>query len=771
MNFIAKNEAHVEKMVGDKAVQSFFLNLKETNRLVNLGIRNIFLPAFLLWVSHSFAQKDSLQSVLQSLPDDKARVSLLCDESTRIMFTDNTNAKELATQALELSNRIDYNLGKIESIHQLGQCHYAISDFDVAIQYSLESLEMAEKVDSKKWISENLCSIGLINMNRENFDQALDNLKKSYEISKTLDDEALYGRVINSLGVCYWEKGDYENAIIYFEESLEFETTAELDSGRIAVRYNNVGITNFYLGKYDEAQKQLRTAIAWSTSENIQHIKGLSINNLGKVHTALKKYTIADSLLLTAYDILEVYGNHRLRAFNLEDLIEYNVAIENYQQAFSYQQTLMAINDSILNESKDRDMANLLTRYDAEKKDREILKQQLDLERQQQNVNIYIAIIGFFVMFLLTLGYFLTRLRKNNAMLESSKQELARQNVDLADTMDELVRTQSHLIHSEKMATLGTLFAGIAHEINTPLGAIKASAESMISSYDQGLEEVKNVIAILSTEELLSFFSLMQKGIQIYNYQSSSEERKLRKQLTEQLEADKIENADDCATYLASIGIDSGLERYEGLLRHPENLLILKAVELITIQGRLSKNILMAANKTNRMIYAMRTYSFKGGGEMSDTDIKETIETALILYNNRLKKGVETVKTYNDEPLFVSCYPDEITQVWVNLIHNALDAMESSGKLAIDINQHNGSMVQISISDTGSGISTEDQKQIFDPFFTTKRKGEGTGLGLDIVKRIIDKHEGQIDFQSNLNEGTTFNVYLKKNKASETSES
>lgn len=771
MNFIAKNEAHVEKMMGDKAVQSFFLNLKETNRLVNLGIRNIFLPAFLLWVSYSFAQNDSLNRNLQTLPDEKASVSLLCDESARIMFTDNVNAKELATQALEISNKIDYVEGKIESIHQLGLCHYSVSDFDLAAQFFLEAREMAEKIENKKWVAESFCSIGLVNMNRDNFDVAIDFMHQAYDISKTLEDDPLYGRIINALGVCYWENGDYENAIIYFEEALTFETEAEIDSGRIAVRHNNVGITNYYLGKYEKAKEQLITAISWSTNDDFIHYRGLSLNNLGKVHTAQKKFDIADSLLQLAYKILTENGNHRLQAFNLEDLIEYNVATNNYPKAFEYQQKLMAINDSILNEAKDRDIANLMARYDAERKDREILKQQLDLERQQQNVNIYIAIIGFFVIFLLTLGYFLTRLRKNNAMLESSKQELARQNVDLADTMDELVRTQSHLIHSEKMATLGTLFAGIAHEINTPLGAIKASAESMISSYDQGLEEVKNVISILSTEELLSFFSLMQKGIQIYNYQSSSEERKLRKQLTEQLEADNIENADDCATYLASIGIDSGLERYDGLLKHPENLLILKAVELITIQGRLSKNILMAANKTNRMIYAMRTYSFKGGGEMSDTDIKETIETALILYNNRLKKGVETVKTYNDEPLFVSCYPDEITQVWVNLIHNALDAMESSGKLAIDINQHNGSMVQISISDTGSGISTEDQKQIFDPFFTTKRKGEGTGLGLDIVKRIIDKHEGQIDFQSNLNEGTTFNVYLKKNKASETSES
>ncbi len=729
-----------------------------------MGKLNILLLVLCLHGHLAFTQlNDSLSAVLKRLPDDKARISFLCGESERLMFINNDLSITLAKEALSKSREINYDEGVTESLHQLGLCYYTISDFDVATQYFVESLTLAEQVDNQKWIAENLCSIGLVNMNREKFDVALDEMHKALELTRYLNDNKLYGRIINSLGVCYWEAEDYQNALRYFEEALQFESDAAIDSGRVAVRYNNIGITNYYLGNYYEAQQNLNTAIEWAKNDDFEHYRGLSINNLGKLHTALKKYDIADSLLRKANKILKEKGHFRLRAFNLEDMIEYNVAINNYEEAFRLQQELIGVYDSIFNEARDRDVANLMARYDAEKKDRALLKQQLDLERQQKNVNIFIAITIFFVLFLLSLGYFISRLRKNNQLLESSKQELAKQNVDLAETMDELVRTQSHLIHSEKMATLGTLFAGIAHEINTPLGAIKASAESMITSYDQGLDEIMEIVELLPNPQLLSFFRLMKEGIKFDTYQTSSEERKLRKELVEKLKQTKAENIEECAVYLASMGIEE-IDTYVDLLSHSENVRILKAAESITIQGRLSKNILMAANKTNRMIYAMRTYSFKGGGEMSETNIKETIDTALILYNNRLKKGVETIKHYDDQPVFVSCYPDEITQVWVNLIHNALDAMDSKGQLSIDIKNNNGSMIQVSISDTGTGISEEDKQQIFDPFFTTKRKGEGTGLGLDIVKRIVDKHEGQIDFVSNLDKGTTFNVYLQKKK-------
>jgi len=130
----------------------------------------------------------------------------------------------------------------------------------------------------------------------------------------------------------------------------------------------------------------------------------------------------------------------------------------------------------------------------------------------------------------------------------------------------------------------------------------------------------------------------------------------------------------------------------------------------------------------------------------------------LTLYHNQLKHGVEVTRCYAELPT-VPCYPDELNQIWTNLIHNALQAMQYQGHLEIET-AWEGTQVRISIRDSGPGIPEAIQGKIFEPFFTTKASGEGSGLGLDIVKKIVEKHQGRITMRSVLGEGATFSVYL-----------
>jgi len=119
---------------------------------------------------------------------------------------------------------------------------------------------------------------------------------------------------------------------------------------------------------------------------------------------------------------------------------------------------------------------------------------------------------------------------------------------------------------------------------------------------------------------------------------------------------------------------------------------------------------------------------------------------------------VEVIRKYAETPQ-IYCFPDELSQVWTNLIHNALQAMDNQGFLTIQttVVDHN---IVVSITDTGNGIPDEIKERIFEPFFTTKPIGEGSGLGLDIVKKIVAKHDGKIELFSQLGTGTTFNVIL-----------
>jgi signal transduction histidine kinase len=129
----------------------------------------------------------------------------------------------------------------------------------------------------------------------------------------------------------------------------------------------------------------------------------------------------------------------------------------------------------------------------------------------------------------------------------------------------------------------------------------------------------------------------------------------------------------------------------------------------------------------------------------------------LILYQNSFKQNVKLIKQYDSLPL-IMCYADEINQVWMNLIHNALQAMHYKGTLKIAVTQQNN-QVAVSITDSGEGIADEIKNRIFEPFFTSKPLGEGTGLGLDIVKQIVEKHNGRILVASKAGE-TTFTVFL-----------
>jgi signal transduction histidine kinase len=141
-------------------------------------------------------------------------------------------------------------------------------------------------------------------------------------------------------------------------------------------------------------------------------------------------------------------------------------------------------------------------------------------------------------------------------------------------------------------------------------------------------------------------------------------------------------------------------------------------------------------------------------------NIVEYLETVLTLYRNEFKKGVQVVKNYTDIPDII-CYPDQLNQVWTNLISNAIHAMNNQGTLTFDVGQEN-SEVKVSITDTGSGIDPSIKDKIFEPFFTTKPRGEGTGLGLDIIKKIVDKHQGRIELTS-VPHCTTFTIYLPIN--------
>ena len=224
-----------------------------------------------------------------------------------------------------------------------------------------------------------------------------------------------------------------------------------------------------------------------------------------------------------------------------------------------------------------------------------------------------------------------------------------------------------------------------------------------------------------------------------------------------------VENAQFLSDRLVQLGIyeiSPVLEKLSAL-EHFDKL-VMVAYNILN-QQRSNQTIQLAVDKASRIVKALKTYLHSSNSEeMEPINLRDNLETVLTIYHNRLKQGVEVIKNYEDVHE-VYGFPEQLNQVWTNLLVNAVQAMNNNGILTIGI-KNEDNFVTVSFKDTGKGIPLEIQSKIFEPFFTTKASGEGSGLGLDIIKRILKEHAATISFDSVAGEGTTFYVKLPISK-------
>jgi len=291
------------------------------------------------------------------------------------------------------------------------------------------------------------------------------------------------------------------------------------------------------------------------------------------------------------------------------------------------------------------------------------------------------------------------------------EQRVEERTQDLTEALQALKQTQSQLIQSEKMSSLGQLVSGIAHEVNNPINFIHGNLKHA-DEYSQNLLTL----------------------IRLYQQQ------------------------------------------------YPQPPLVVQtyteAIDLAFLQEDLPKllaSMQMGTERIRQIVLSLRNFSRLDEAEMKPVDLHEGIENTLLILNGRLKQGIHVIKEYGSLPL-VDCYPAQLNQVFMNLIANAIDALEESQNAAVaysmgnarpsapsitirtgQVDQHH---ISVQICDNGSGIAPDVQAKLFDPFFTTKAVGKGTGLGLSICYQIIEKHQGTIKVVSAIGQGTEFSILL-----------
>ncbi len=326
-----------------------------------------------------------------------------------------------------------------------------------------------------------------------------------------------------------------------------------------------------------------------------------------------------------------------------------------------------------------------------------------DAQGDGERYRIYL--IAYAGALLILIGWLLSRLAVSYRLLESRVVERTR---ELSSALHQLKESESQLIQTEKMSSLGQMVAGIAHEINTPLAYVKNSLGSVAGK----LPDVKQLI--VETNKLLR---LMEDG--------SPDPARLQ------------------AKY-ASV---------RGMVHH------FAEQQALAELGQLANDGLYGIEQISEIVLNLKNFSRLDRSKVSSFNLNEGLDSALILAKHELKR-LTVNRQFGDIPA-ITCSPSQLNQVFLNLINNASQAIESgTGEITLITRMEGVDHVAVEIADNGKGIPPEIMSKIFDPFFTTKAVGKGTGLGLSISYKIIEQHGGSISVDSTVGKGTRFTIVL-----------
>ena len=316
------------------------------------------------------------------------------------------------------------------------------------------------------------------------------------------------------------------------------------------------------------------------------------------------------------------------------------------------------------------------------------------------------ALIGYGICLLGALLFFGVQIRKNFISLE---QQVADRTQEIKEAFDNLQESQEQLIQSEKMASLGQMVAGVAHEINTPLGYVTSNIETL----KYNLNDIEVVINELGDA-----------------YQSAQKPNKDNKEITAKMV--KV------------------LKSYQRL----------EAGELTTESNQLLNDGEYGLSEISKLVVGLKDFARLDRQNTEQVCLHGCVDSSVTIASNHIRENnVTVVKNYSETPE-ISCFPSKLNQLFLNIITNACQAMGSAGgELEISIEPVLNNIV-VSFKDQGTGMDEETQQKMFDPFFTSKEIGKGTGLGMSIAFKIIEAHNGSIDVQSKLGEGTTVSITL-----------
>jgi signal transduction histidine kinase len=632
-------------------------------------------------------QTDSLLNRLESVSGEE-KIGILKDLCWENRYSHPEEALRYGLEALTLVKEFE-SYGHEANIHNyLGIVQRNVGNHAMALEYFLNARRIAQATNNQEDLAYAFNNIGDIQNLEGNYGQALKYELQALDIFESLGDSLGVSYVCHQIALAYTNMYQYLNALEYHKRAMNIRT---LSGNRAGVAYSCISIGETYLNLGDhveslkclENSREIFTELGddFGLSQTYHHL-GLYYKKTGQTAEALHFFTEALKLGRETGSQLRV----RNAAGELSEIYaDQQLFREAYEMHILYKETY----DSLYQEENLVKITQLVLQNEFEQRE---LLQLAEIQKQKQVRNYLILSIGLVIILVLVIlnRYFIKR--KANIVLEKQKEELNQ-------TLFHLTQAQSQLVQSEKMASLGQVTAGVAHELNNPLNFVSTSVKPLRRNMEDLMSIIEKYDAVIEENKLAGTFSEVEKYKQTVDYAYLLKETK-----------DLLE------------GVNEGASRSENIVK------------------------------------GLRTFSRLDENEFKAVDIHEGIDSTLLLLSNQLKDRISVHKNYGPVPL-VDGLPGKLNQVFMNILSNSIQAIQGEGEITITTGR-SGDQARISIKDSGEGMSDEVREHIFEPFFTTRAVGKGTGLGLSITYSIIEEHHGSIDVESAPGSGTEFIIKL-----------
>ncbi|MEM9917617.1 MAG: tetratricopeptide repeat protein [Bacteroidota bacterium] len=582
-----------------------------------------------------------------------------------------------------------------EALISVGRILQAEGEYPDALQRQIQAQELLLQHEaSPNNMATSYGSIGNLYRLSKDYEKAEEFFLKALDIRLKFPEAKGIGFSYNSLGLLYYDLEKYQLALSYFDKALlAFQQIGNRQF--VEVTYRNMGNCHTAVRNFEQARSYYQQALLIATEMNSKE-KKLRLNyRLGGLFEKQALYERAVDYYSKSLRLAQEIGKIISVQEAYMRLSECYAKLGKYQEAFQAYRGYTSSKDILFNEKSDQKLAELKTQYETQQKE-----QAIDVLNEQRK---YLLIgLGLFSLLTVLLLRTIQLRRRANRQLLQSKRETEKVLQDKEHLLKELQSTQTQLIQAEKMASLGQLTAGIAHEINNPINFIVSNVKALRLDF----EDISVILQLI--------FKLPEKPTE---------------------------------------------EQIQELTQKCVELDIPFIYEEV---GQLIGGIERGADRTGKIIEGLKTFSRSKGDQFEKADIHKGIDSTLVILGNKIGSKIKVEKTYSDLPL-VECQIGKLNQVFMNILNNAVQAIQDNdppeGSIHIST-QHKDEKVFIGIRDTGKGMTTKTIEKIFDPFFTTKEIGKGTGLGLAISYGIIADHNGQIEVESTPGKGTSFQIIL-----------